>query len=149
MKSVHFQECGKKFKKNILQNLRQFRSIFRTLKMAPLKLCQQIFKWFYMCPWDERISEQKDTLNLVVGLIICVANMCDSIAAVQFFRRKVHVDLEESLYSVLSIVAYSMIVGFNSRKEIRNIFKKLLNIQNESKNKNCQKIYLNHNQYIN
>lgn len=75
--------------------------------MAPLILCQQIFKWFYMCPWDERISKQKDTLNLVVGLIICVANMCGSIAAVQFFRRKVHVDLEESLYSVLSIVACS------------------------------------------
>lgn len=111
---------------------------FGRINMNPLIIDQQVLSWFCVCLTSDTKSVGSRIASITFSFSCLIANACAVAASATFFAKFVSIDLEESLYALFQITAYSQVVyiyimAFILRHKVTAIFGNLLKIYNTSK----------------
>lgn len=107
--------------------------------MRPLQTNKRVLTLLCLYPSDESVSKWKQLTLAVFTFLIIAANMCGLIASSFYFVKFVSTDLETSLHALLQMAAlsaatYMLVIGLVLRQKINDIFSRLKNIYDASKN---------------
>lgn len=113
------------------------KKLIQTEVMKPLQTPQKIFVLFCVYPADE-VGWKKLACGIFTMALI-VSNICGFLSSAVFFLNYVSVDLEISLYALFTVFGflisiYADVFVFFSRHKIYNVFTKLSDIYETSKN---------------
>lgn len=106
--------------------------------MRPLPTNQRMLTWICVCPLESRDSKWMKPFCVIFALTTFLAVSSCVLSSVIFFSSNVSKDVEESLYALFQIsafsgVAYMAIVAFYSRKKINAFLETLTAIHDERK----------------
>lgn len=106
--------------------------------MRPLSTNQRMLKWLCVCPLEARDSQWMKPLCIIFSLITFAAVAGCVLSSIVFFSTNISTDLEESLYALFQIsafsgVAYMAIVAFIERNKITAFLETLTKIYNTRK----------------
>lgn len=111
---------------------------FQRKKMHPLPTNQRMLTWICVSPLESRDSKWMKPFCVIFALTTFLAVLSCVLSSVIFFSSNVSIDVEESLYALFQIsafsgVAYMAIVAFYSRKKINAFLETLTAIHDERK----------------
>lgn len=101
--------------------------------MVPLKTTKRVLIWLGMCKSDVPLTTFEKATHYTLILIVIVSNVWTFAACAAFFLRFISIDLTESLYALINIVAnldiiYGSIIAYINRDKISSIFMNLSRI---------------------
>lgn len=113
--------------------------IILEFKMKPLATHERVLTWLCIFPAANDTSKWKKSLYILLVFILFVLEVCALVSSLIFFLKNVSNNLEESLYSLFQISAFSCLtyfsfISFYSRHEIMAVFGKLAQIYADGEN---------------
>lgn len=107
--------------------------------MKPLRLIIKMLMWLGAYPPDENASKSKKLLYIFIAVVIIAVLVCCHIGFAAFFFKYIMSDLEKALMAVMTLCSgfiptYILIVSMFTRSSMRNVFDRLSEIYEMSKN---------------
>lgn len=101
--------------------------------MKPIERIREVFNWLCLKSFDKTITFGRKALYTLCGSAVFLSNVYALITSVEFFRKKISVDLEECLFALFQIlgcfaVTYTTVAMFLQRDKITKIFQTLTDI---------------------
>lgn len=105
--------------------------------MIPLRICRRVLSLVYVYPFEKGTSIWKKILCVIFTFIFFITAVSAFISSVLFFSGNFSTNIEQSLYSLFQIAAFSSltymtIVLFYSRKELTGFLDKLTQLYEAS-----------------
>lgn len=106
--------------------------------MKPLGTSRKILTWFYLYPVEEG-TERKKLIHFILSAVVFIFKISFLASSTAFFMKYVSTDLEESLYALFQISAFSnstyvIAIAYISHQKITALIDRLSAIYDASKN---------------
>lgn len=107
--------------------------------MEPLRLIIKMLTWLGAYPPGDNASRSKKLLYIFIAVVTIAVLVCCNIGFAAFFFKYIMSDLEKSLMAVMTLCSgfiptYILLVSMFKRSNMRNIFDRLSEIYELSKN---------------